>query len=478
MVTIWIGSGGHQFTQVQLGLLEKDENKSEEMLQILQHCHAEYVPLDPESSILHKINLGGDHLTVERATSAVNAVADSDEAHERLEGIILKHEEFHCEMNFLQMVFDYLYKENSAGDLGTLYQLKARLNRKDVHAKISKSYHGTESFFSTVVDSYVVYAAMEFFGMASPHATPTLNVVQSKDSCTLKEKVGELVNTYVLFEAELDESTTIHEEIREAEACHGNYACRFPSCNKVYIHEKRRNNHEVSAHGLAIPREREERSPPNPNDGDGVFNYSHNILKTGLLLRDFQDAVKEGDGSRLERLWKFMMLLFKVTGKTKYALAAIRLHAQLNAILSPSEAHSLRWNRTINLKGGTGRNVAIDQVQEHNIKETKELMAGHGPNLTFPSAQTYSRASDGVDDVMKNFDKENKVRKESGKHQRRKDVDILTVVKILQEIQALKEIPGRTHAGIGTIPKDPISLLSFSDLNAWITKHKRNWSRL
>ena len=85
-----------------------------------------------------------------------------------------------------------------------------------------------------------------------------------------------------------------------------------------------------------------------------------------------------------------MMLLFKVTGKTKYALAAIRLHAQLNAILSPREAHSLRWNRTINLKGGTRRNVAIDQVQEHKIKETKELMAGHGPNLTFPLAQTYS----------------------------------------------------------------------------------------
>ena len=60
-------------TQVQLGLLEKDENKSEEMLQILQHCHAEYVPSDPESNMLHKINLGGDHFTVERATSAVSA---------------------------------------------------------------------------------------------------------------------------------------------------------------------------------------------------------------------------------------------------------------------------------------------------------------------------------------------------------------------------------------------------------------------
>jgi len=91
--------------QVQLGLLEKDENKSEQMLQILQHCHAEYVPADPELGILHKINLGGDHLTVERATSAVNAVADSDKAHERLEGITLKHEEFHCKMNFLQVCF-------------------------------------------------------------------------------------------------------------------------------------------------------------------------------------------------------------------------------------------------------------------------------------------------------------------------------------------------------------------------------------
>ena len=66
-----------------------------------------------------------------------------------------------------------------------------------------------------------------------------------------------------------------------------------------------------------------------------------------------------------------MMLLFKVTGKTKHALAAIQLHAQLNAILSPREVQSLWWNLTINLKGGIGCNVAIEQVQE----------AGHGPDI-------------------------------------------------------------------------------------------------
>ena len=117
-------------------------------------------------------------------------------------------------------------------------------------------------------------------------------------------------------------------------------------------------------------------------------------------------------------------------------------------------------------------------MQEHRIKETKELTSGHGANLTFPPAQIFSRASDEVTEAMKNFDKENKVREESGKHKYRQDADILTVVKILQENHALKEIPGQTHAGIGTIPKDPVSVLNFSDLNVWINKHKRSWSGL
>lgn len=38
-------------------------------------------------------------------------------------------------------------------------------------------------FFSAVVDSYmyVVYAAMESFGMTSPHVAPTVNIIQSND---------------------------------------------------------------------------------------------------------------------------------------------------------------------------------------------------------------------------------------------------------------------------------------------------------
>ena len=95
--------------------------------------------------------------------------------------------------------------------------------------------------------------------------------------------------------------------------------------------------------------------------------------------------------------------------------------------------------------------VAIDQVQEHSVRQTKELMVRHGAKPTITSAQIYSRANDGVGHIIKNFDQESNVRKESSKHQRRRDVDIQIVVKVLGEIQAFKEIPGMDW----TYPKGP-----------------------
>lgn len=83
------------------------------MIEILQHCNAEYVPkcrntngeCKDEDQILYRVAFGGDHLAVERAVGAVAAVADSDNPYERLEGLIIKHEGFHCEMNVLRMIY-------------------------------------------------------------------------------------------------------------------------------------------------------------------------------------------------------------------------------------------------------------------------------------------------------------------------------------------------------------------------------------
>ena len=58
-------------------------------------------------------------------------------------------------------------------------------------------------------------------------------------------------------------------------------------------------------------------------------------------------------------------------------------------------------------------------------------------------------------------------------------IDIFVVTKTLQEVNALKEIPGRRDQGIGTLSKDPTSALAFKDLGLWLTKpHKRTWVNL
>ena len=71
------------------------------------------------------------------------------------------------------------------------------------------------------------------------------------------------------------------------------FECRYPDCNSQYVHEKKRNNYEVSVHGLHIKNHGEgDRSPPDPRNEDGIFNYSHNFVKTGLLFKDFTMQLK------------------------------------------------------------------------------------------------------------------------------------------------------------------------------------------
>ena len=54
-------------------------------------------------------------------------------------------------------------------------------------------------------------------------------------------------------------------------------------------------------------------------------------------------------------------------------------------------------------------------------------------------------------------------------------IDIFVVTKTLQEVNALKEIPGRRDQAIGTLSKDSTSALDFKDLGQglayWVNLH-------
>ena len=51
---------------------------------------------------------------------------------------------------------------------------------------------------------------------------------------------------------------------------------------------------------------------PDVEATDGVFAYAKEVLSLALLWAEFEDAIKEGDGLRVIRCWKFFLPIFKV----------------------------------------------------------------------------------------------------------------------------------------------------------------------
>ena len=88
---------------------------------------------------------------------------------------------------------------------------------------------------------------------------------------------------------------------------------------------------------------------------DGVYEYACETLGLGLLLLEFNDSIREGDGDRILRCWRYFMVLFKATSHKNYAIEAFVLLAHEKFLQSPRFALQLKWSRTINTHGKPGK---------------------------------------------------------------------------------------------------------------------------
>ena len=117
-------------------------------------------------------------------------------------------------------------------------------------------------------------------------------------------------------------------------------------------------------------------APDNSKDSkvkNDEYDYHCCFMNMALLLRNFADAGREGDSKRLLRCINFFYFLFFIctvkvvtimlhffqdgSGSTKYCLEALYHMFQINALLTPSEAQRMVWNRTVNNKGGLGNSL-------------------------------------------------------------------------------------------------------------------------
>ena len=89
--------------------------------------------------------------------------------------------------------------------------------------------------------------------------------------------------------------------------------------------------------------------------GDYLYNYHRGKLNFGLILFEFNDAVKEGDGNRILDIYKMALLFYKAGGHSKYAYVVLLYITKVVAILSESDVPSLKWSRGFNKHGGKGK---------------------------------------------------------------------------------------------------------------------------
>lgn len=95
--------------KVPLGLLFKNENKTDDMIGILTDLHNNYLPAVQHGNIsgttvLERCFFSGDQLTDERARNSVLARSDGDDMFEQLKGFIPKVEDWHCGRLIYQVI--------------------------------------------------------------------------------------------------------------------------------------------------------------------------------------------------------------------------------------------------------------------------------------------------------------------------------------------------------------------------------------
>lgn len=94
------------FVQAPLGVILKNENRLEEMVEILQDLQR-YIPIASteggKKTSFHQVIFGGDQLTAKRARSAIrirdNSISDVD----RLQGFVPASEDWHTKVVFLEV---------------------------------------------------------------------------------------------------------------------------------------------------------------------------------------------------------------------------------------------------------------------------------------------------------------------------------------------------------------------------------------
>jgi L1 cell adhesion molecule like protein len=364
------------FEQVPLGVLLYNQTNHDDMISIIKHIQ-QYVPCSlHEEEVIHQILLGGDQLSTAMTRRVQAQRRNSTTPIQRLQGVIPVCEDWHTKLCLLTAIWKILYNTKSVSDKGTLFQIRNLLNRRNVSKSPKENFDACDDLFNTALDGHIIAAALSYLNMTNISDTPSIQVT---DSST--EYRGDLLH----------------------QICSG-IVSRFVQLK----FEK------------------------STSEADGVYGYACKLLSLGLFYREFTDSIREGEGTRCLRCWRYLLLVFKATGRKNYSIEAFNMLAQYHFIFSPRQSHQLLWSRFVNVHGLPGRNIPCDLYMEHLNRLCKMALNHLGANKSDKAIKRTGLIIGVLETVLSNYDAVTGVSETSGQHKKASiDKDIKLILEEL-----------------------------------------------
>lgn len=210
---------------------------------------------------------------------------------------------------------------------------------------------------------------------------------------------------------------------------------------------------------------------------DYLYNYHRCKLAFGLILFEFNDAIKEGDGERLFDLYKMALLLYKFGGHVKYSYVVLLYLVKIVAILPEFDAHQLKWNRFCNKHGSKGHNIPLDLRMEQLNKQLKTLLRALGANLTESSAQRLAQSLELLEMLMSSIDKDCSLTARVGyRSQGKPEETVKQIVGDLMQKDVFSYHSGRDgHPSFPEFESNLLHGLDYRDLHEWMSDLLHTW---
>ena len=387
-----------------------------------------------------------------------------------------------------------LYDKHSAAEIGTMYAAKNFLNAvnvplvpmDDVDASFEFLKQYTEGLILAATKNVIVNTGLTNFSESKELMEAIIDQVMEKFvkpgltwnldleegnlfKCNFCNKQFKRLNTLRKHQQKLHANIVDNPDV-------GNDQLECHLCHKVYKIHSNLKKHIEKMHTYEFYKSTNLKSDEKE---DSLQRYTSVGLTLGLLALNFNDARKVGDGERLMRLYKLIMLLYRIDGRTKYAYYTYQMLCQIYYLLPDHMSHDLVYNRFVNNAGKEDSNVEIDREVEHWNKKFKKDCKEFNGKVTSKSIERASNAYQSVDFVLKNFDKCAGIKSSSGAHTKANvEDDTKKLGKQFIANDIFSCVPGRRHSSFPRYPKNIFQLINVPDLKQWMLSKLERFKEL